>query len=103
VAQGNRVEAILHGGPNTDQAHAMRKESSPIASGCGREPRWSGGGRVGAAQASGGRLGDRLPRNIVGHMNWPHKTDRQRIDVVHADLQQLLQSLVASGTSLSIP
>ena len=31
VAQGNRVEAILHGGPNTDQAHAMRKESSPIA------------------------------------------------------------------------
>ncbi len=33
VAQGDRVEAILHGGPHTDQAHAMRKESSPIASG----------------------------------------------------------------------
>jgi hypothetical protein len=45
----------------------------------------------------------RLPRNIVGHMNWPHKTDRQRIDVVHSDLQQLLQSLVKSGTTLSIP
>ena len=33
VAQGNRVEGILHGGPDTDQAHAMRQESSPIASG----------------------------------------------------------------------
>jgi hypothetical protein len=45
----------------------------------------------------------RLPRNIVGHMNWPHKTDRQRINVVHADLQQLVQQLAASGTGLSIP
>jgi hypothetical protein len=33
VAQGNRVKGILHGGPDTDQAHAMRKKSSPIASG----------------------------------------------------------------------
>lgn len=45
----------------------------------------------------------RLPRNIVGHMNWPHKTDRQRIDVVYADLQHLLQQLAASKTGLSIP
>jgi hypothetical protein len=45
----------------------------------------------------------RLPRNIVGHMNWPHKTDRQRIDVVHADLHQLLGQLVASGIVLSAP
>lgn len=45
----------------------------------------------------------RLPRNIVGHMNWPHKTDRKRIDVVHADLQQLVQQLTASGTALTIP
>jgi hypothetical protein len=45
----------------------------------------------------------RLPRNIVGHMNWPTKTDRQRIDVVHADLQQLVQHLAASGVSLTIP
>jgi hypothetical protein len=36
-------------------------------------------------------------------MNWPHKTDRQRIDVVHADLHQLVQQLAASGTGLSIP
>jgi hypothetical protein len=36
-------------------------------------------------------------------MNWPHKTDRQRINVVHADLQQLVQQLAASGTGLSIP
>lgn len=45
----------------------------------------------------------RLPRNIVGHMNWPGRTDRQRIDVVHADLHQLTQQLIASGTVLSIP
>lgn len=45
----------------------------------------------------------RLPRNIVGHMNWPHKTDRQRIDVVYADLQHLLQQLAASKAGLSIP
>jgi len=45
----------------------------------------------------------RLPRNIVGHMNWPSKTDRQRIDVVHSDLQHLAQQLVGSGTALIIP
>lgn len=45
----------------------------------------------------------RLPRNIVGHMNWPHKTDRQRIDVFYSDLNQLLHRLAASGPGLSIP
>jgi hypothetical protein len=44
-----------------------------------------------------------LPRNIVGHMNWPHRTDRQRIDVVYSDLHQLVQQLAASGTAFSIP
>lgn len=37
----------------------------------------------------------RLPRNIVAHMNWPHATDRKRIDVFFADLQLLAQSLSA--------
>lgn len=49
----------------------------------------------------------RLPRNIVGHMNWPHKADRRLIDDLHCDLHQLVQRLAqrlaASGTNLSIP
>jgi hypothetical protein len=45
----------------------------------------------------------RLPRNIVGHMNWPSTTDRQRIDVCHADLQQLVQHLASQGVTLSAP
>ena len=35
----------------------------------------------------------RLPRNVVAHMNWPHATDRKRIDVFFEDLQSLAQSL----------
>ena len=45
----------------------------------------------------------RLPRNIVGHMNWLTQTDRQRIDVVHADLKHLVDQLSGSGKSLTIP
>ncbi|HEV8308508.1 MAG TPA: hypothetical protein VGW35_12670 [Methylomirabilota bacterium] len=39
----------------------------------------------------------RLPRNIVGHMNWPTATDRNRIDVLYADVQALATHLVGSG------
>jgi len=35
----------------------------------------------------------RLPRNIVGHMNWLTDTDRKRIDVCYADIQQLVAML----------
>lgn len=45
----------------------------------------------------------RLPRNVVGHMNWPSATDRQRIDVFHADLQHLVQQLANAGVTLSVP
>lgn len=45
----------------------------------------------------------RLPRNIVGHMNWPTAIDRQRINVCHADLQQLVRHLIAQGIAFSIP
>lgn len=45
----------------------------------------------------------RLPRNIVGHMNWPHSVDRRRIDLMHYDLCQLVQQLLASGRDLSVP
>jgi hypothetical protein len=45
----------------------------------------------------------RLPRNIVGHMNWPSATDRQRIDVFYADIQHLVHHLANAGLALSIP
>ena len=45
----------------------------------------------------------RLPRNIVGHMNWLSMTDRQRIDVFHADVQHLIQHLASAGASLIVP
>jgi hypothetical protein len=45
----------------------------------------------------------RLPRNIVGHMNWPSRTDRQRIDVFYSDLHALANHLVSSGLTLAIP
>jgi hypothetical protein len=45
----------------------------------------------------------RLPRNIVGHMNWLSATDRQRIDVVYADLQHLLRHLGTAGLTLVVP
>ncbi len=44
----------------------------------------------------------RLPRNVVAHMNWPHQTDRSRIEVVYADIQTLVTQLSAA-LSLSIP
>jgi len=40
----------------------------------------------------------KLPRNVVGHMNWLSKADRQRIDVIHADIQALLKQVASSGT-----
>jgi hypothetical protein len=45
----------------------------------------------------------RIPRNIVGHMNWPSQIDRQRIDVCYADVQQLLRHLGNRGVTLSVP
>jgi hypothetical protein len=45
----------------------------------------------------------RIPRNIVGHMNWPGATDRQRIDVVYADIQALMQQVAQAGVTMLIP
>jgi len=45
----------------------------------------------------------RLPRNVVGHMNWPHVADRQRIAVFHSDFQALVRKLAAAGLSLLVP
>jgi hypothetical protein len=38
----------------------------------------------------------RVPRNIVGHMNWLTLTDRRRIDVCHDDVEQLVAQLAAN-------
>ena len=46
----------------------------------------------------------RLPRNIVGHMNWLTTVDRNRIDVVYADIQHLMTQLSADKTlTLIVP
>ena len=46
----------------------------------------------------------RVPRNIVGHMNWPTATDRARIDVFYSDFQHLVKKLAAVPTlKLVIP
>jgi len=45
----------------------------------------------------------RLPRNIVGHMNYPNQADRKRIDVLHSDTRELLAHLKTNGLSLLIP
>jgi hypothetical protein len=45
----------------------------------------------------------RLPRNVVAHMNWLHKTDRGRIDVFHEDLLSLVVHLQTAGTAISSP
>jgi hypothetical protein len=45
----------------------------------------------------------RLPRNVVGHMNWLSPIDRKRLDVLHSDLQALVQQLSGSGLTIIIP
>jgi hypothetical protein len=50
------------------------------------------------------RLEDlRLPRNVVGHMNWPNVHDRQQIDTLYVDLQVLVKRLAGTGMSFGIP
>jgi len=45
----------------------------------------------------------RMPRNIVGHMNWLTSTDRKRIDVFYDDVRRLVDNLIGSGLVLAIP
>lgn len=44
----------------------------------------------------------RLPRNIVAHMNWPHKADRNRINLLYADLKAFVNALSAN-LALTVP
>jgi hypothetical protein len=52
-----------------------------------------------------GRLAEiRLPRNIVGHMNWLSKRDAKRIDSFYDDLLQMVESVVKGGKiTLEVP
>ena len=45
----------------------------------------------------------RLPRNIVGHMNWPSALDRQRINTTYQESKSLLRQLSSSGLRILIP
>jgi hypothetical protein len=46
----------------------------------------------------------RVPRNVVGHMNWPATNDRRRIDLVYSDLQGLVGKLAAAkSVAFAIP
>jgi len=45
----------------------------------------------------------RLPRNLVGHMNWPKAYDRQRIDLAYTHARRLIRDLRTSKFSLLIP
>lgn len=45
----------------------------------------------------------RIPRNIVGHMNWPSNIDQKRIDVLHSDLLALIDQIAHAGISMAIP
>ena len=45
----------------------------------------------------------RLPRNIVGHMNWLNSTDITDVDSLYRDLKRLHKQLQNQGVTLIIP
>ncbi len=45
----------------------------------------------------------RLPRNIVGHMNWLNSSERTDIDSLYKDIRRLHQRLQKAGVNLIIP
>lgn len=45
----------------------------------------------------------RLPRNLVGHMNFPNRDDRQRIDALHRDVGNLISAISNYGLSILVP
>jgi len=45
----------------------------------------------------------RIPRNLVGHMNFLDRTDRNRIDVFYADFLALLGEVTLRGVTIQIP
>jgi len=48
--------------------------------------------------------GVRIPRNLVGHMNFPNAADRKRIQILHEEITTLMQKLQrTSGLTIKIP
>jgi hypothetical protein len=48
--------------------------------------------------------GVRIPRNLVGHMNFPNVADRKRIEVLHGELTVLIHKLEKTpGLKIEIP
>ncbi len=45
----------------------------------------------------------RIPRNLVGHMNFPSETDREIIDRVYVQMPALIQRLEVGGLPVQIP
>lgn len=45
----------------------------------------------------------RIPRNIVAHMNFPNKTDRDRINVFYTDLQKIIELVSSKTQEILIP
>lgn len=45
----------------------------------------------------------RLPRNIVGHMNWLNPADRRRIDRTYREARTLMRRFSNSGVRIIIP
>jgi hypothetical protein len=45
----------------------------------------------------------RIPRNLVGHMNFPNVADRQRIDALHRDMSSLIAQVQWYGLAVHIP
>jgi len=44
-----------------------------------------------------------LPRNIIGHMNWPNITDRRKIDRTYRETRVLMRRLTNSGIRIIVP
>jgi hypothetical protein len=45
----------------------------------------------------------RIPRNLVGHMNWPSAPDRQLIQMTYSELKSLLRDVSQAGVAMLIP
>jgi hypothetical protein len=45
----------------------------------------------------------RVPRNLVGHMNFPNAFDKAAIDAAYVKLPSLMAQLTTSGISVIIP
>jgi hypothetical protein len=45
----------------------------------------------------------RVPRNLVGHMNFPNAFDKAAIDLAYSKLPSLMHQLTTSGVPILIP